>query len=175
MLLENGNRFRRHLWLLPRSLRRIPSTRDKSFKHHPAGVVEIFQVVSNKPQKTSKYVASVSASKSMYRYYPDTCGCACQSPTMLLVGSQHQVRFGRYEMSVPSNPVASGLRAGWTATISLTCHVLRHTAVVWSVSPPSRLDERMRHASRPGWWSHNETDRGGATAPRKGSKHFNPD
>ena len=88
---------------------------------------------------------------------------------------QHQVRFGRYEMSVPSNPVASGLRAGWTATISLTCHVLRHTAVVWSVSPPSRLDERMRHASRPGWWSHNETDRGGATAPRKGSKHFNPD
>ena len=88
-----------------------------------------------------------------------------------------KVRSGRYDgfdlrkLTIPSNPVPWGLRVGWTATIhyhSRATFCARRLLCGASIRTDS-LDKRMRHASRPGrWWSHNETDRGGATAPRKG-------
>ena len=120
----------------------------------------------------------------MYRYCPGTCGCACQSPTMLLVGNcrantTEKVRSDQYDdfdlrkLTAPSNPVASGLRAWWTDPHNFT-HVPRFAphgcCVELITSIRTRQTKRMRHASKPGRWSHNETDRGGATAPRKASK-----
>ena len=124
----------------------------------------------------------VSVSKSIYRYCPGTCtSCACQSPTMLWVvtaraNTTEKVRSGRYDgfdlrkLTVPSNPILSQgdcWRGGPPHYHSPHgCCVERITSI-----RTDSLDKRMRHASRPGrWLSHNETDRGGAMAPRKGSK-----
>ena len=91
---------------------------------------------SNKPLKTSQYISSVSASKSMYRYCPGTCSRACQSPTMLWVvnclGQRHRkgpfrstrwFGFAQIDRTVQSCRI--GIVAGGVDRRNITHHVLR--------------------------------------------------